>query len=143
MKEVPIWFPGARLNYAENLLYRNDDAIAITAGGESGVVTNYTFRQLRHLVRRMAAALGVNGLQPGDRVAGWFLYDFLSGFWMLMFSVGCPSNCDQLDKCRRYCTRYHLHRRDILEYCHRHGNRGWNIIISYANKSLSPSSGNP
>ncbi|RDB16867.1 Acetoacetyl-CoA synthetase [Hypsizygus marmoreus] len=67
--EVPIWFPDARLNYAENLLYRNDDAIAITAGGESGVVTNYSFRELRQLVRRMAAALRVNGLEAGDRVA--------------------------------------------------------------------------
>jgi acetoacetyl-CoA synthetase len=70
IKEVPIWFPGARLNYAENLLYRSDDAIAVTAAGESGVVINYSFRQLRHLVSRMAAALRVNGLQPGDRVAG-------------------------------------------------------------------------
>lgn len=68
-KEVPVWFPGARLNYAENLLYRNDDAIAITATGESGIVTNYSFRKLQHLVRRMAAALRVNGLQSGDRVA--------------------------------------------------------------------------
>jgi acetoacetyl-CoA synthetase len=77
MKEVPVWFPGARLNYAENLLFRNDDAIAITAGGETGVVIHYTFRQLRHLVRRMAAALRVNGLEPGDRVAGRSLYHFL------------------------------------------------------------------
>jgi acetoacetyl-CoA synthetase len=87
MKEVPVWFPGARLNYAENLLYRNDDAIAITEGGESGVTTNYTFRQLHHLVRRMAAALRVNGLQPGDRVAGWCSYHFLlvrmSGYFSL------------------------------------------------------------
>ena len=91
MKEVPVWFPGARMNYAENLLYRNDDAIAITAGGESSVVTNYTFRQLRQLVRRMAAALRVNGLQPGDRVAGWFLYDFLSWFRMLNFHPDLPA----------------------------------------------------
>jgi acetoacetyl-CoA synthetase len=81
MKEVPVWFPGTRLNYTENLLYWNDDAIAITAGGESGVVTNYTFRQLRHLVKRMVAALRVNGLQPGDRVAGWSIYH-------VFFSVG-------------------------------------------------------
>lgn len=70
IKEVPVWFPGARLNFVENLLYRNDDAIAITAAGESGVVTNYTFRQLRYLVGRMATALRINGLKPRDRVAG-------------------------------------------------------------------------
>ncbi|KII92555.1 hypothetical protein PLICRDRAFT_37325 [Plicaturopsis crispa FD-325 SS-3] len=68
-KEVPLWFKGARLNYAENLLYRNDDAIACTASGESGRVSHYSFRQLRQMVRAMAAALRVNGLQVGDRVA--------------------------------------------------------------------------
>ncbi|KAG0707114.1 hypothetical protein DFH29DRAFT_898504 [Suillus ampliporus] len=68
-EEVPEWFPGARLNYAENLLYRDDDGIACTAGNELGVVTHYTFRQLREMVRKMAAAMRANGLKVGDRVA--------------------------------------------------------------------------
>ncbi|KAJ7693447.1 acetoacetate-CoA ligase [Mycena rosella] len=67
--EVPIWFPDARMNYAENLLFRRDDAIAVTAGGESGVVHDYSYRQLRELVRQMARAMRRHGLQPGDRVA--------------------------------------------------------------------------
>ncbi|KAF8070101.1 acetoacetyl-CoA synthetase [Lyophyllum atratum] len=67
--EIPDWFPGSRLNYAENLLWRNNDSIACTASGESGVVTNYTFRELRQLVTELAAALRVGGLQVGDRVA--------------------------------------------------------------------------
>ncbi|KIK69329.1 hypothetical protein GYMLUDRAFT_255855 [Collybiopsis luxurians FD-317 M1] len=67
--EIPIWFPGARLNYAENLLWRNDDVIACTAGGELGKVTDYTFRDLRLRVQRMASAIRANGLQVGDRVA--------------------------------------------------------------------------
>ncbi|KAJ7121268.1 acetoacetyl-CoA synthetase [Mycena crocata] len=70
MPEVPIWFPDARLNYAENLLHRRDDAIACTAGGESCVVHHYTHRQLRELVRQMASAMRQHGLQAGDRVAG-------------------------------------------------------------------------
>lgn len=70
LDEVPLWFPGARLNYAENLLHRTDDAIAITATGESGVITNCTFRELREMVRVMAAALKAHGLKVGDRVAG-------------------------------------------------------------------------
>ena len=70
LDEVPLWFPGARLNYAEHLLHRTDDAIAITATGESGVITNCTFRELREMVRVMAAALKVHGLKVGDRVAG-------------------------------------------------------------------------
>lgn len=65
-----MWFPEARLNYAENLLQRNDDGIACTAGGESGVVTHYSFRQLRTMVAELASALRVNGLEKGDRVAG-------------------------------------------------------------------------
>ncbi|KAJ6594379.1 acetoacetyl-CoA synthetase [Mycena capillaripes] len=68
--EVPIWFPDARLNYAENLLFRRDEAIACTAGGESGVVQHYSYRQLHELVRQMARAMRRNGLQKGDRVAG-------------------------------------------------------------------------
>lgn len=70
--EIPIWFPNARLNYAENLLWRKDDAIAITATGETGAIENYTFRQLREMVRKMASALRISGLRVGDRVAGMF-----------------------------------------------------------------------
>ncbi|KAG5728825.1 hypothetical protein E4T56_gene4266, partial [Termitomyces sp. T112] len=70
LPEIPEWFPGSRLNYAENLLWHNNDRIACTASGESGKVTDYTFRELRELVKNMAAALRVNGLQVGDRVAG-------------------------------------------------------------------------
>ncbi|KAG5652874.1 hypothetical protein H0H81_003304 [Sphagnurus paluster] len=68
--EIPDWFPGARLNYAENLLWMNSDSVACTASGESGFIKNYTFREMRQRVRSMAAALRVNGLQVGDRVAG-------------------------------------------------------------------------
>ncbi|KAJ7141328.1 acetoacetate-CoA ligase [Mycena epipterygia] len=68
--EVPVWFPEVRMNYAENLLHRRDDAIAVTAGGENGVVRHYTFRQVRELVRQMACAMRHYGLKPGDRVAG-------------------------------------------------------------------------
>ncbi|KAF5327935.1 hypothetical protein D9758_018049 [Tetrapyrgos nigripes] len=67
--EVPLWFPGSRLNWAENLLQRNDDGIACTAAGESGVTTDYSFRELRAMVRDMAAAMRVQGIGIGDRVA--------------------------------------------------------------------------
>ncbi|KAJ6498846.1 acetoacetyl-CoA synthetase [Mycena sanguinolenta] len=70
MPEVPIWFPDARMNYAENLLYLNDDFVACTAGGETGVVQHYTYQQLRELVRQMARAMKRHGMQKGDRVAG-------------------------------------------------------------------------
>jgi len=71
MKEIPIWFPGAKLNYAENLLHRRDDAVALVEVSEiPGRVTRVTYRQLRELVRKTASALRVNGLEVGDRVAG-------------------------------------------------------------------------
>jgi len=70
LEEIPTWFPGARLNYAENLLYRRDEGIALTEAGESGVVIHITYRELYQRVRLMAAALRVKGLKVGDRVAG-------------------------------------------------------------------------
>lgn len=77
LPEIPNWFPDARLNYAENLLYRKDDGIALTESGESGVVTHVTFRELNERVRAMASALRVNGLKVGDRVAGMYVHYFL------------------------------------------------------------------
>ncbi|CAK5265414.1 unnamed protein product [Mycena citricolor] len=68
--EVPIWFPDARLNYAENLLFRTDDAVAITAKSESGALYHYTYRDLRERVRQTAGAMRKAGLKVGDRVAG-------------------------------------------------------------------------
>ncbi|CAL1706757.1 unnamed protein product [Somion occarium] len=69
IREVPEWFSGARLNYAENMLRSDGDSIACTCVRETGQIVHYTFRQLKSLVREMAAALRVNGLQAGDRVA--------------------------------------------------------------------------
>ncbi|KAK7035262.1 hypothetical protein VNI00_012029 [Paramarasmius palmivorus] len=63
------WFPGARLNYAENLLVRRDDRIACTILNETGVVVDYSYLQLRGLVQKMAAAMKAHGLVSGDRVA--------------------------------------------------------------------------
>lgn len=80
MKEVPVWFPGARLNYAENVLNRNDDRIAVTTARENGEVRHYSSRQLRQLVKEMAAAMKVNGLKVGDRVAGKYCCSIANHF---------------------------------------------------------------
>ena len=69
MPEVRTWFPGARLNYAENVLRFSGDNIAVTSVREFGSVKQYTFREVREMVRQLASALRVNGLQKGDRVA--------------------------------------------------------------------------
>jgi acetoacetyl-CoA synthetase len=63
------WFPGARLNYAENLLRRRDGGIALVAGGEDRDTETITWRNLAARVARVQASLIALGVAPGDRVA--------------------------------------------------------------------------
>ncbi|MCO6432172.1 MAG: acetoacetate--CoA ligase [Deltaproteobacteria bacterium] len=65
-----IWFDGARLNFAENLLRYNDDLPAIVAWSEEGPTARLTYAELRTEVERCAAGLSRLNLEPGDRVAG-------------------------------------------------------------------------
>ena len=65
------WFPDARLNYAENLLRRRDDGIALVGLLENGERSTLSFSQLYRRVAGLAAALLNDGVGPGDRVAGY------------------------------------------------------------------------
>lgn len=67
----PQWFSGARLNYAEHLLRRRDDAVAIIARDERGRRRECSFGQLATAVAQLARALERSGVRPGDRVAGF------------------------------------------------------------------------
>ena len=67
----PRWFPGARLNFAENLLRYRDDADAIVAWNESGRQRVISYRALYLEVARVAAAMRSHGIRAGDRVAGF------------------------------------------------------------------------
>ena len=67
----PSWFPGARLNFAENLLRRRDAHPALVAWNESGTRRELSYRALHAATARVAAALRAAGLRPGDRVAGF------------------------------------------------------------------------
>jgi acetoacetyl-CoA synthetase len=65
------WFPDARLNYAENLLRRRDDATAIVFWGEEQVRARLTWAELYGEVSRVSRALSAAGVVAGDRVAGY------------------------------------------------------------------------
>ncbi len=65
------FFPDATLNFAENLLRRRDDDIAIVFNGENQRARALTFAELNTEVARFARALREAGIRPGDRVAGY------------------------------------------------------------------------
>jgi acetoacetyl-CoA synthetase len=64
------WFPGARLNFAENLLKRRDDGDAIVFRGEDRVRRRMSYADLNGEVSRLARAMREAGVTTGDRVAG-------------------------------------------------------------------------
>ena len=65
------WFPGVRLNFAENLLRYRDDREALVFWNENGRQRALTFAELHDEVARLAAALRAAGVTKGDRVAGY------------------------------------------------------------------------
>jgi len=70
----PAWFEGAKLNFAENLLFPtqkvDDDGLAVIAATET-TRERVTWKELRERVRRCQAGMKAAGLQSGDRVAGY------------------------------------------------------------------------
>ncbi|MCJ1372055.1 hypothetical protein MMC20_003276 [Loxospora ochrophaea] len=70
----PAFFPDAKLNYAENLLYPPcnppEDSLAVIAATENSR-EHVTWAQLRERVKHCALALRNLGTKEGDRVAGY------------------------------------------------------------------------
>jgi len=65
------WFPGARLNFAENLLRYRDDRLAFIFRGETQKAARMTYAELYTSVARLAKSLREMGVAPGDRVAAY------------------------------------------------------------------------
>jgi len=65
------FFPGARLNFAENLLRAKGDGDALVFRGEARVERRLSHRRLYDLVSRLTQALRAAGIVPGDRIAGF------------------------------------------------------------------------
>jgi len=75
VREMPgaEWFPGARLNYAEHMLGRDEDldTAAVVAYSQSREHRELTFGELREHVARARAGFERLGVGPGDRVVAY------------------------------------------------------------------------
>ena len=65
------WFPGAMLNFAENLLRYKDDQFAFIFQGESKKTELITYENLNKQVARLAQSLREMGVKVGDRVVSY------------------------------------------------------------------------
>ncbi len=67
-----VWFPGARLNYAENIFAKANDARpAIVHKSEGGPVSEMSWADLADQTNRLAHALRAMGVHEGDRVVAY------------------------------------------------------------------------
>ncbi|KAL7637207.1 UNVERIFIED_CONTAM: hypothetical protein RMT77_011919 [Armadillidium vulgare] len=72
IKDVPVWFPGTKLNFAENLLRYRDEKPALYATGEYDPCgRSVTYNTLYQRTIMYAKALKVLGIKEKDRVAGY------------------------------------------------------------------------
>ena len=65
------WFPGAKLNFAENLLRHRDNKVAFAFKCETKPSVRMTYQELYQAVARFSGALRDTGVNSEDRVAGF------------------------------------------------------------------------
>ena len=65
------WFPGARINFAENLLRFRDESIALVFRDETDQRQEITYASLYRMVAGLVKAMKNAGIRPGDVVAGF------------------------------------------------------------------------
>ena len=70
----PSWFEGAKLNFAENLLFPiqpvDENSLAVIAATET-TREHVSWKQLRDRVRQCQAGLRAINVKPGDRIGGY------------------------------------------------------------------------
>ena len=66
-----LWFEGAKLNFAENLLRYNDDTISFIFESELIGPKSISYKELNNKVRSLAVNLKKIGIKKGDRVSGY------------------------------------------------------------------------
>ncbi len=81
------FYPGARLNYAENLLRNPDDTLAIIAHRDDGTKRTITRRALYDAVSRAEQALRAEGVVAGDRVGAIVTHDIEATIFYLATSA--------------------------------------------------------
>ena len=65
------FFPDAKLNYAENLLRKNNEEIAIIFKSENGYKNNLSWKNLNLNVAQISSWMKEGGIKKGDRVAAY------------------------------------------------------------------------
>jgi acetoacetyl-CoA synthetase len=67
-----VWFPGARLNFAEHVFRERDPgAVAVRHASELRPLAETTWGALEEETRCIAGALRASGIEPGDRVVAY------------------------------------------------------------------------
>ncbi|SDP30033.1 acetoacetate--CoA ligase [Desulforhopalus singaporensis] len=69
--EKAVWFPDAKLNFAENLLSRTDDEVAIYFRAEDRVSSTLSWKELGVQVASLAKWMKARGVKKKDVVAGY------------------------------------------------------------------------
>ncbi len=65
------FFPDSKLNYAQNLLKKNNNELSIIFKSENGYKTNLSWKNLNIKVAQISNWMKSNGIKKGDRIAAY------------------------------------------------------------------------
>ena len=97
--EKHVWFPEAKLNFAENLLRYRDENIAIVFRGEDGSRETLSYKSLYEKTASVANKFQQLGVQKGDRIAAIMpnrpetVIAMLAASWLGAIWSSCGTDC--------------------------------------------------